>query len=89
MNIFQCFSKVLFIETEEDLELVQTIKNKIIDNTDNLKTNTAIIAKKQNFYIVKPQDNLNIVAKKLNMSEEELCNIIGNNKLFIGQIIKY
>lgn len=43
----------------------------------------------QNFYVVKPLDTPESIAKKLNVSKQTLIKKNQIKKLFVGQILKY
>lgn len=85
MNIFECFCSDVFVETKEDVEFVKEKLGVDVKIGDIVKTNNL----NNNYYIVKPLDTIETVAKKLSLDKQKLIQIVGGNQLFVGQKIKF
>ena len=82
MNIFQIIPSIVFIGSEQDEIFVENLKSRgVIDNFNLKITNTV----PKNKYIVKPLDTISSVAKKLDISEQELIKITNCKSLYVGQ----
>jgi LysM repeat protein len=94
--VIKNLEKEIFVEVNENNinNLNDIIKNNQYFCTNELKNvevGDKLIIKKfnVNYYVVKPLDNLNSIAKKFGLNEQELItkNKLQSNKVFIGQKI--
>ena len=90
MNFFQVIPKVVFIETEEDLNFVkEQAEQKGYRLTDFCVGSVVSFNQTENVYVVKPLDTLESISKKLNISISDLKQKLGTTNVFIGQKIKF
>ncbi|NCB48684.1 MAG: LysM domain-containing protein [Clostridia bacterium] len=90
LNNFLPF-QVLEIDNEKNINEIikkwKTSKAQIIYNNENLKKGDKIVLKNLNLktHIVKPMETLDEIAKKYNVSKEEILEKNKISQLFIGQ----
>ena len=91
MNIFQDIPSVIFIRNMSDINYVNDflIKTKIsyvnvCNNLSNIKIGDILI-RQNNYYIVKPLDTLEGIAKKLNVTVDHIKSKNQIKNLYVGQ----
>ena len=94
MNEF--VTKVIFVENEVDKACINNnlksygllyavdVGGNYISKTANDKNTN-----KKSIYIVKPMDTILTIAKKLNMTKDEVLSLTNGHNVFVGQQIVY
>ena len=89
MNILQTLPNQIFIEDEEDVKFLSSYYLKNGKNIESLEIGKIIKQDLNNTYIVKPLDTISSIAKKLNLSQDEVISRAGGKNIFIGQKISF
>jgi len=85
MNVLQILPNYIFIETKEDIECFFNDNNY---RYKNLKIGDIFSSAEKNYYIVKPLDTIDKIAKKTGKTSAEIFAITGKN-IYIGQRINF
>lgn len=86
------------VQKNEDIDFIlqkyDTTPNNIVRNNPKIDLYEGEIIKillsKQKYHVVKPMENLKIIAQKYNLEEDEIINVnnLSSKRLFVGQRLK-
>lgn len=86
------------VQKNEDIDFIlqkyDTTLNNIVRNNPKIDLYEGemikILLSKQKYHVVKPMENLKIIAQKYNLEEDEIINVnnLSSKRLFVGQRLK-
>ena len=89
MNIFQITPRVMYVETNEDLEFVKMYCESIGILRDIKIGDYVEIAQNNKTYVVKPLDTIDSISKKMGVTKEQVKSKTFGGNIFIGQKIEF